>query len=277
MLRWLRARRRRKRAAEPFPDAWEQHIARNVAHDRVLDAVERTRLRRLVRDFVAEKRWEGCGGQVLDDEIRVTIAAQACLLALGLPGEPFRRVRTILVYPSTVVLPPRPPGALEIATRPIASPLPILGQALRAGPIVLAWDAVRRTARHPESGHNLVYHEFAHALDLQDGAADGTPPLAGREEYARWVQVFDREYRALRERVRSGRPGLLDGYGAVAEAEFFAVATEAFFDRPLELRRRHAELYEVLRSFYRQDPGARMERAGDGTVGDVRDGATRCP
>ena len=259
MLHWLRDRRRRKRAAEPFPEAWERHIARNVAHDRLLDAPERARLRLLIRDFVAEKRFEGCGGQEIDDEIRVTIAAQACLLVLGLPGEPYRHVRTVLVYPSTVLLPARTPGAFERPNRPIEGPLPILGQAIRGGPVILAWDAVERTARHPESGHNLVYHEFAHVIDMLDGAADGTPPLVDRAEYARWVRVCEQEFQALRDRPERARAGPLDRYGATREAEFFAVATEAFFDRPLDLRRRHTELYEVLRDYYRQDPA---ERAG---------------
>jgi Mlc titration factor MtfA (ptsG expression regulator) len=232
-------------------------MLRNVAHYRWLDDGERKQLRDLVRVFVAEKRWEGCGGLVLSDEVRVTIAAQACLLVLGLPNEIYRNVRSILVYASTVVVPPRRLGAFEVPTKPVEGPLPILGQAQLRGPVVLVWDAVMRTGRHPESGHNVVYHEFAHKLDMLDGRADGTPPLHGRDEYRRWNQVFSREYRALRERAEQGRRSLLDPYGASDEAEFFAVATEQFFDQPVALRRHHSDLYEVLRSFYRQDPAAR--------------------
>jgi Mlc titration factor MtfA (ptsG expression regulator) len=230
-----------------------------VAHFRWLDEVERHRLRDLVRIFIAEKRWEGCGGLALGDEIRVTIAAHACLLVMNLPHELYRNVHTILVYPSTVVPTPRSIRAFEIPMRPVEGPVPILGQAQQRGPVVLVWDAVERTGRHPESGHNVVYHEFAHKLDMLDGCADGTPPLHGRAEYARWVRVCGREYEALRGRASRGKGGLLDAYGATNEAEFFAVATEHFFDQPTALRRRHPELYGVLQEFYRQDPAARLD------------------
>ena len=260
LLSWLRNRRRRRLLAGPFPGAWEAHLARHFAQDAWLDEAERRRLRELVRIFVAEKRWEGCGGLALTDEIRVAIAAHACLLILGLPGEPYRHVHSILVYPSTVVPPPRRLRTLEIATRPIDAPQPILGQAQLRGPVILVWDAVERTGRHLEEGHDVVLHEFAHALDMLDGVGDGTPPIRGRTELRRWVEVFSREYRALLEQTRQGRPGLIDAYGATNEAEFFAVVTEKFFGQPIELRHRHADLYAVMRDFYRQDPAARLER-----------------
>ena len=258
MFRWLRERRRQKILAEPFPAEWGGYIARNVAHYRWLDDREQRQLCDLVQVFVAEKHWEGCGGLSLTDEIRVTIAAQACLLVLELPHDLYRKVQSILVYPSTVVVPPRNPNAFEIPTAPIEGPLPILGEAQLRGPVILVWDAVKRAGRHPETGHNVVYHEFAHKLDMLDGRADGTPPLHGRAEYQRWSDVCSREYLALRDRAEQGKPGLLDAYGATREAEFFAVATELFFDRPVDLRTRHPDLYEVLQAFYRQDPAARV-------------------
>lgn len=253
MLRWLRARRRRKWLAAPFPAAWEAILARNVVHDRWLEADEKRRLRDLVRIFVAEKKWEGCGGLELDDEIRVTIAARACLLLLGRPAaeDAYRRVRTILVYPSTVVPPPRRLRPFEVATGPIEAPKPILGEAWPRGPVILVWDAVRRTGRHAERGHDVVLHEFAHQLDLLDGGADGTPPLASADARRRWAEVCSRAFLALRERRARGEPGLLDPYGATNEAEFFAVATETYFTRPLELAYEHPELYALLGDFYR--------------------------
>lgn len=257
LFRWLRARRRKKLLARPFPPAWEQTLRRNLPHFAVLDADEQGRLRELIQIFVAEKGFEGCGGLELDDEIRVTIAAQACLLVLELDDEPYRNVRSILVYPSTVVPPPRPLGAFEVPRAPKRGPMPILGEAHLRGPVILVWDAVERSARHPEKGHNVVFHEFAHKLDMLDGAADGTPPLHARADYARWVAVCSREYLALRKRASQGRHDLLDAYGATNEAEFFAVATEIFFDRPRALQAHHGELYAVLRDFYRQDPAAR--------------------
>jgi len=260
VLHWLRDRRRRRLLSGPFPADWDAHLVRNVPHYAWLDLQERRRLHDLVRVFVAEKRWEGCGGLALTDEIRVTIAAQACLLILALPDDLYRSVRSILVYPSTVVPPPQRLGALEIAMQPVDAPRPILGQARLRGPVILVWDAVERTGRHPERGHNVVIHEFAHALDLFDGSGDGTPPLRGLAEVRRWVEVCSREYRTLRGQARHDGPRLLDRYGATNEVEFFAVVTEMFFDRPLALRRQHEELYAVLKAFYRQDPAARLER-----------------
>ena len=262
MLHWFRERRRKKLLSTPCPTGWEEYLRHNVAHYRWLDARERKTLLDLIRVFVAEKRWEGCGGLALTDEIQVTIAAQACLLILGLPNELYRNVHSILVYPSTVVPPQRQLGAFEVPTKPVEGPLPILGQAHLRGPVILVWDAVKRTGRHPESGHNVVYHEFAHKLDMLDGRADGTPPLHGRAEYQRWARICSREYRALREQAKHGRRSLLDSYGATNEAEFFAVATEQFFDQPGALHSRHPELYEVLQAFYRQDPAARVAPRG---------------
>jgi Mlc titration factor MtfA (ptsG expression regulator) len=147
---------------------------------------------------------------------------------------------------------------MEVATAPISAGVPILGQIHQFGPIILTWDAARRGARHPELGHNVVFHEFAHALDLLDGAADGTPGLANTAEYARWAEVCSTSFAALRGAAqRHRKPSVLDPYGATNEAEFFAVATEAFFDIPRRLRAAEPELYALLTSFYRQDPAAR--------------------
>jgi Mlc titration factor MtfA (ptsG expression regulator) len=139
--------------------------------------------------------------------------------------------------------------------------MPVVGQALRGGPVILVWDEVARAARHPELRHDVVYHEFAHELDMLDGSADGTPPLHDPGEYRRWVEICSREFLSLRDRARRGLPTFLDAYGATHEAEFFAVATEQFFTAPTALRRLHPELYAVLSGFYRQDPAARAERA----------------
>jgi len=259
VLHWRRERRRKKLLEMPFPDAWDGYIERNMAHYQWLDESERKRLRDLVQVFVAEKHWEGAGGLVLTDEVRVTIAAQACLLVLELPHDLYRNVQSILVYPSTVVAPQRRLGTFEIPQGPVEGPLPILGQAQLRGPVILVWDAVERTGRHPERGHNVVYHEFAHKLDMLDGSADGTPPLHGREDYRRWIGVCSREYHALRAQAERGQRTFLDAYGATSEAEFFAVATEEFFDAPVALRCHHPELYAVLEAFYRQDPATRVE------------------
>ncbi|MDA8083814.1 MAG: zinc-dependent peptidase [Nitrospiraceae bacterium] len=229
----------------------------NVAHYCVLDDADRSELKAIMQVFLEEKQWEGCGGLDLTDEIRVTIAAQACLLQLGLPHDYYRNVQSILVYPSTVVPPEHRPGIFEHVDGPVAVPVPILGQAFAQGPVILVWDAVLHGARHPEQGHNVVYHEFAHKLDMLDGVADGTPLLADRDQFAEWVAVCSFEFLRLRRLAEEGHKTFLDAYGATNEAEFFAVATEEFFDRPIDLRKQVPDLYRVLSAFYRQDPAGR--------------------
>lgn len=260
MFHWLRDHRRSETRKLPFPAGWENIVRTNMAHYRLLDDAERAELCAMTQVFLEEKQWEGCGGLELSDEIRVTIAAEACLLQLGLPHDYYRNVESILVYPSTVVLPEHHPGVFERCDGPVAANIPILGQAFAQGPVILVWDAVLHGARHPEQGHNVVYHEFAHKLDMLDGAADGTPPLADSDQLAEWITVCSREYLRLRELAGKGHKSFLDAYGATNEAEFFAVATEEFFDRPVTLLDHVPDLYHVLSAYYRQDPAGRANR-----------------
>jgi len=258
MFNWLKRRRRRKLLEVPFPEAWVAVIDRNLAHWKFLDADERQRLCDLVQVFIEEKDWQGAGGLELDDEIRVTIAACACMLLLGIEHQYYRNVKTIIVYRSTVVTPESRSSHGGLQTT--GPGVPIHGQAMLKGPVLLVWDAVRHGARHPQRGHNVVYHEFAHKLDMLDGWVDGAPPFATNEQHARWVEVCTREYDELRDRAERGKRSFLDAYGATNPGEFFAVITEIFFDEPIELRRKHAALYDVLAEFYRQDPAGRVTR-----------------
>ncbi len=187
--------------------------------------------------------------------MQLLIAAQAALLVLGLSFEHYRAVGAIIVHPTTVVL--RGPRGAPVAGLMTDAPMPIVGQAAQRGPILIAWDAVRNDARHPERGHNVVFHEFAHKLDMLDDVIDGTPPMPA-EALERWVEVCTREY----ELVQSTADHFLSWYAGVNPGEFFAVATEAFFDRPVAMRGALGDLYEVLARFYRQDPAARAERGG---------------
>ncbi len=251
LLPWSRAAKRRRLLAQPFPEAWEAVLSR-LAFFGSLSPEERGRTRDVVRLLLAEKRWEGCAGFDLTDERKVRIAAHAARLVLGLDDEPFRRVTSILVYPSAFVAPVghvRHGVVEEGAAR--------AGESWDHGAVVLAWDAVAAGTASEEDGHNVVLHEFAHVLDWLDGWADGSPPLLRRGEYDAWTQVFRAEYQALVKDVRRGRYTLLDGYGAENPSEFFAVATETFFEKPVALRARHPALYERMKGFYRQDPAAR--------------------
>jgi len=260
IFRWLRERRRKEILAQPFPDSWRAVLEQHVAHWPYLDVGERVLLQQLVQVFVVEKNWEGCGGLEMTDEIRVTIAGLACLLVLGLEHDLYRRVDSILVYPSTVVAPARHAAVSRQLVIEKAA-VPISGEAMLGGPVLLVWDAVRRDAVHPERGHNVVFHEFAHKLDMLDGTIDGMPPLADRAQYERWVEVCTREYRELQRQAASKRATFLDHYAGTNVGEFFAVVTETFFEQPVAMRRRHSDLYAVLQGFYRQDPAARQARS----------------
>lgn len=244
---WFKRRRRRQLLSEPFPEAWLAHLRANVVQYSLLTSQEQSRLRDRVRIFVAEKVWVGCAGLSVDDEMKVTIAAQACLLVLGIEYEyHYDRIQSVLVYPDTYVHPPSMNDGLIHRERHVA------GEAWHRGPIILSW---RNTKSLDEKGGNLVFHEFAHHLDDLDGYMDGTPPLERHQE-RRWERVVEREYERLVRASEQGRATLLNQYGATNRAEFFAVATECFFERPIALKRRHPELYDILRDFYRQDPAS---------------------
>lgn len=255
ILSWLRERRRRKFLAAPFPTAWLPYLERNVAHYRHLAPDEQARLRDNLRVFIAEKHWEGCAGLELTEEMQVTIAAQACLLALGLEGDPYRNVLSILVYPTGYVVPKETRfGGLSISGGEDRR----LGEAHYRGPVILSWADVRRDSRHPGRGRNLVWHEFAHQLDMLDADINGTSPLSDAQLRRRWNEIMTAEYEALVSASEEEHETLLDPYGAKDEAEFFAIVTECFFDRPWDLQIEHPQLYDLLREYYRQDPAARM-------------------
>ena len=200
----------------------------------------------VVQILVAEKNWVGGAGFNVTDEMKVTVAGQAAILVLGLE-EPyyFDGVLSIIVYQGPYRH-PKHPGFIPGAT--------LHGEAWYRGPIVLSWRNVLESGRNASGGHNLVFHEFAHYLDGLDGEVDGDPPLAGREQEQNWYRVAEAEYLRLVGQARRDEVALLDHYGATNRAEFFAVATECFFEQPQAMQREHAELYAGLRDFFRQDP-----------------------
>ena len=255
MVGWIRARRRRRILAQPVPESWAGYLDDNVSLARHLDPESRRRLLALVQVFIAEKFWEGCGGLELTEEMQVTIAAQACLLVMGREDDLYADVASILVYPSTLITPPRPLGFFEQPRAPVGHGSTVIGEAMLGGPVVLAWDAVLAGGRGETMG-NVVLHEFAHKLDMATGRVDGTPPLSNKAERQRWARVCSQAYRWHRARAEAGWPTLMDSYGATNEAEFFAVASETYFTRPLELAYEHRDLYALLADFYRIDPRA---------------------
>ena len=255
LLRVLPAPRVRFRR-EPIPDAWRSIVARNVPLATRLPAAAQERLLRLTQVFLHDKPMEGVGLE-LTEEIRVTVAAQACLLLLNLDYPCYPTLRRVLVYPAAFQ-----PRRVELSHAGVAvheEPRPSLGEAWTSGVVVLSWDSSLVGSLNPAAGQNVVLHEFAHVLDGENGAMDGLPLLDHPTAYRTWGYVFRSLYARQVEAASQGVETPLHPYGATNPAEFFAVATEAFFTRPDDLRARLPELYGELRKFYRQDPGAQSE------------------
>ncbi len=254
-FRWWRDRRRKRQRSQALPDVWRDALGRNLRVYGQLTDPERSKLEGDLQILVAEKNWEGCGGLQLTDEMRVTIAGQASMLILAWEDEYFDRVQSILVYPGPYVARDRTdaPGGVVLEGTSERE-----GEAWYRGPVILSWPDALAGARGESHGHNLILHEFAHQLDMQCGAAnDGVPCLQSGADVRRWQEVMSREYRRLSRDCDRGRLTLLDCYGTTDEAEFFAVATECFFERPAAMRQKHSSLYEILSSFYRQNPAER--------------------
>ena len=258
MINWFRNRRRRKLVSQPFPQEWLRHLHRNVRHFDLLSKDEQARLLDLIRIFIGEKYWEGVGGLAMTDEIKVTIAALACLLILNLKEhDHFERVRTVLVYPQSFITPHKRQGPGGVISEGGINS----GEAWFRGPVILSWADTVAGGRGHTQGRSLVLHEFAHALDMMDGLINGTPPLNGTTQGITWHRVMTDEYQRLIQRAQRGEPSLLSHYGATNVGEFFAVATECFFERGPWMRQLHPDLYALMQSYYQQDPADRMVQA----------------
>jgi Mlc titration factor MtfA (ptsG expression regulator) len=250
VLRFLQRRRREAVRARPFPEAFRPIVAHAVHLYAHLPEDDRRELEGLIQVFLDEKRFEGAQGLEVTGEMRVAIAAQACLLLLHRETDVYPELDTVLIYPHAYVTrTPRREGPVVIE-----GPSARLGESWQRGLVIVSWDEVERDVRGLHPGKNVVLHEFAHQLDAEDGAVDGAPDLRSGARYAAWAHVLGDEYRTLGERLAQGLESDIDAYGATSPPEFFAVVTEHFFERPAELRERHAALYAELAAFYRLDP-----------------------
>jgi len=252
MFGFLKERQRRRLRAQPVPEVWREIISDRLPFYDRLSPNDQNELLGHVQVFLAEKRFEGCDGLEVTDDIRVTIATQACLLLLHRRTDYFPRLLTILVYPSGFVVNEDRHLHGHVWGQGEEGRLGETGREM--GSMVLAWDAIKSGARDPSDGKNLVLHEFAHQLDFEDFMGDGVPALGSRREKLSWAEVMKVEFAALRAADATGISTLLDTYGATNPAEFFAVATEAFFERPQALQQQHPRLYGEMRRFFRQDP-----------------------
>ena len=259
-MRLLRKRRRRTLTSTPLDDAERAIIARNLVVYDDLSAADRAELEGKTRVLLAEKSFEGCGGLALGDEHRLTIAAYGALLLLRRDTDYYPRLASILVYPSAFLAPVRHPVGTVAA---IETEEERLGESWTAGSLVVSWEDVCADIDDPDAGVSVIIHEFAHQLDEEDSSGEGVPSLGSRAEYKSWHEVFTREYEAHCRAVDRGRRTLLDEYAAESPAEFFAVASEAFFLMPRDLRLRHRDLYRRLAEYYRQDPASWGKAASD--------------
>lgn len=249
MWSWLR----KSRTRTAIPDRLWRATLDRIPCLRTLDSVDRTRLRTLTGKFLDEKIFEGAAGLVVTERMRVEIAAQACLLILNLDGDYYRGWRTVVLYPGDFRVAKEhvdEAGVVHEWTEELA------GESWEGGPVILSW----ATQRAGDPGINIVLHEFAHKLDMLDGAANGCPPLPAGISPVRWARDFEAAYERLCATLDRGEPTAIDQYAAESPAEFFAVITEQFFLAPKTVQSEFPAVYGHLRDFYRQDPVSRSGR-----------------
>jgi len=239
--------RRKQFDSQPFPDAWNLVLHKNIPiYPNLPDALQ-VQLQGLVKAFIRDKKFYGCDGLVITDEIKVTIAGEACLLILNRPTNDFYQLYHILVYPSSFIASREEHGADGVVSQKDTG---LLGESWSQGKVILSWDDVMKGAKDFSDGNNVVLHEFAHQLDQESGSTNGAPLLGTASSYQRWTCVLSEEY----QRLQSGSKGVIDSYGATNPAEFFAVVTETFFERPVQLKKKHPALFEEMKTFYAVDP-----------------------
>jgi len=243
-LQRLRKRQRRAVRAIPLSETERELLIAKVPIYACLPGELKEKLEELIQVFLHEVGFESCGKlEEVTREMQLIVAAQACLLLLESGYNHFGLLRSVLMYPDAYEV------RNEMGIKSVR-----LGESWKSGSVVLSWKSVRQGAKNPEDGLNVVIHEFAHQLDQYNGTADGLPVLKERADYPEWATVMRRSYADLLEKVGKGSRTVLDDYGATNPAEFFAVSTETFFEKPVQLEKKHPDLYRQLRRFYGLDP-----------------------
>lgn len=236
---------------KPFPESYLKILDANFKTYRKIAKDQQKKLFGLIHLFIDEKDFTGCEGLEITDEIKVTIAAQACLLLLNNKTQPwYKKLHTILVYPSAYIAKDTSVEDDVISEEDSVR----LGESWGGGSIVLSWSHSKKGGRNFHDGENVILHEFAHQLDQVDGPADGVPNFDQRSSYLNWANLLSAEYKKLLRKTMKNQKTLLDKYGATNEAEFFAVATECFFEKPKQMSKKHPELYESLSRYYGLNP-----------------------
>ncbi len=230
--------RRWRFSDDPFPEAWLEWVDEYFPFVDDLDDQEREGFLERLKTFALSVDWVGAHDLEVTDEMKVAIAGSAARIARRLPPEVYDRLSEVVVYPGTFRNPNAEQGTLH------------LGEAHDWGVVVLSWEAVRDGICSRRDGHDTAIHEFAHVLDREDGSFDGVPVLEKGSHYPAWGRILSARYQDLKE----GDLSVLRRYGAENEAEFFAVATESFFEEAEQLRQQAPDLYEQLALFYQLDP-----------------------
>jgi MtfA peptidase len=251
---WLRAYHQRRVLMHPFPAHWRRVLRHRVPLLRRLPVDLQLQLKQLIQVFIAEKAFIGCAGLTVTEEMRVVIAAQACLLVLNRSMQHYDHVRQILIYPGAFIVKRTVIDGIGVQQDQRQA---LSGESWTQGQVILSWQDALDGAAVVDDGRNVVLHEFAHQLDQENGAAQGAPPpTAGDTRYSaqRWKQVFSQAYDHLRGQVQRGEQGFFNHYGAQNPAEFFAVATEAFFEQAAAMAEHYPALYRELSGYYKVDP-----------------------
>ena len=246
-----RERQRFRIKTLPFKKSWRSIIQKRMPYFRQMPADLQLQLKQHIQVFLAEKSFVGCNGVEITDEIKVTVAAQACLLLLNRKTDYYPKLKTILIYPRAFI---KEHQSLSVGGVVSHQRTALAGESWGFGKVVLSWQDTIDGADIPDDGHNVVIHEFAHQLDQEDGSANGAPILGKGQNYKDWSEVFSSQYDKLRKQACTGIPSLFDYYGATNPAEFFAVASEVFFEQADKLYHRYPSLYDQLKQYYKVDP-----------------------
>ncbi len=244
--------RRQQIAKQPLEPGWEDILQSKVGLYPALPNELRSALHSRMQLFLHDKEFVGCDGQVISDEVRLTIAANACLLVLTQTRPIYPSFQTILVYPSTYVATEKARDGMIVYDQHSVR----AGESWYRGPVVLSWSDILHGSNNDEDGHNVVIHEFAHKLDEESGVMNGLPILRNSAHYAEWSKVLNDEYDAFLKRVERRRNTVIDEYGALSPVEFFAVISESFFEKPKRMKSKLPELYSQLERYYHLDPAS---------------------
>lgn len=251
LIAWLPDVLLKRALQKPFPGHYSKILRKNIPVYSRMPAELQLQLKRLIKQFLYQKKFIACDDLQMTDEIKVTIAARACMLLLNRPSTVYPALKTILVYPSAFMKPHIQTSLGGVVTHANQT---LSGESWSDGRVILAWDHVQRSDGTQIAGHDVVLHEFAHQLDSETGSTNGAPALMSKARYQRWSSILSQEFDVLQRAAELGEETVMDHYGATNPAEFFAVGTETFFEKTWEMARYHPALFEQFRAYYQVDP-----------------------